>query len=343
MLSEKLYRALLFAYPREHRHEYGELIVKMFRDRMRREGGGLGILKVWLEMFIDLVTSALKEHSNGGSMTARAWAGNGSTVSIVVWSAMLFFGYRILSELVAGTVILIDFGIDCCWAPPVLWAKSNVTYFIPFTLVVVSYPFVRRLRHDLLSYLWLYLIIVGILGMIAILSVSPVFHSMETVVWLVAVRETVGLVATVWFARKLSAYSFESSLLFIGLTTVLTVPSSFILPQFHADSPIAWTPYMYITLLIGGTLVRGLAVWSLIKVHDVTTSTMSVLLLVLPMVLLGTALNGLVFNVWAPAPVDNYGWVLPMLVVPALAVVLTYAVRVRGPGEPQPGLKLQST
>lgn len=174
MLSEKLYRALLFAYPREHRQEYGELMVKMFRDRMRREGGGLGILKVWLEMFIDLVTSALKEHSNEGSMTARAWVGNGSTVSIVVWSAMLFFGYRILGELVAGTVILIDFGIDCCWAPPVLWAKSNVTYFIPFTLVVVSYPFVRRLRHDLLSYLWLYLIIVGILGMIAILSVSPV-------------------------------------------------------------------------------------------------------------------------------------------------------------------------
>ena len=344
MLSEKLYRALLVAYPREHRREYGELMVQLFRDRMRRDGGGFRSLRVWLEMAVDLGSSALKEHGKGGGVTTRVWAENGSTRQVVVWATMLFFGYRILSELVAGTVILIDFGDeDCCWAPPVLWATSNVTYFIPFTLIVVSYPFVRRLRHDLLSHLWLYLIIVGIAGIITILSVSPVFHSMETVVWLVAVREAVGLVATVWFARKLSAYSFESSLLFIGLTTVLPVPSSFIPPQFQADSPIAWTPHMYITLLIGGALVRGLAVWSLIKVRDVTSSTRGVLLLVLPVVLLGTALNGLVFSVWAPAHVDNYGWVLPMLVVPALTVLLTYAVRVRGPGEPQPGLKLQST
>ena len=74
MLSEKLYRALLSAYPREHRREYGELMVQLFRDRMRRDGGGLGVLKVWLAMIVDLVTSAFKEHSNG-SMTARAWAG----------------------------------------------------------------------------------------------------------------------------------------------------------------------------------------------------------------------------------------------------------------------------
>ena len=75
MLSEKLYRALLFAYPREHRREYGELMAQLFRDRMRRDGGGLGILRVWLAMIVDLVTSALKEHSNGESMTAGAWSG----------------------------------------------------------------------------------------------------------------------------------------------------------------------------------------------------------------------------------------------------------------------------
>ena len=298
MLSERFYRTLLIAYPREHRRDYGELMVQLFRDRMRRDGGGFRSLKVWLAMIVDLVTSTLKEHGKGGSGTTRVWAENGSTDQVVIWAVMLFFGYRILSEFVAGTVILIDFGTDCCWATPILWATSNVTYFVPFTLIVVSYPFVRRLRHDLLSYLWLYLIIVGITGIITILSVSPVFHSMETVVWLVAVREAVGLVATVWFARKLSAYSFESSLLFIGLTTVLPVPSSFISPQFHAVSLIAWTPHMYITLLIGGTLVRGLAVWSLTKVHDVTSSTRGVLLLVMPLILLGTALNGLAFSVW---------------------------------------------
>ncbi len=342
MLSEKLYRALLVAYPREHRREYGDLMVQLFRDRMRRDGGGMGVLRVWPAMIVDLVTSALKEHSNGGGVTTRVWAESGSPGQLVLWVTMLFFGYRILSELVAGTVILIDFGNeDCCWAPPVLWARSNLIYFVPFTLLVVSYPFVRLLRHDLLSHLWLYVIVMGGVGIVTILSVTPVFHSTGTIVWLVMTREAVGLAAMVWFARKLSAYSFESSLLFIGLTTVLLVPSSFIPPLFHPDSYIAWTPHMYITLLIGGALVRGLAVWSVIKVHAVTSSTRSLLLTVMPLVLLGTALNGLVLIVWDPVPL--YQWGLPTLVVPALAVLLTYAVRVRGPKEPQPDLRLQST
>ena len=260
--------------------------------------------------------------------------------AIVIWAAMLFFGYRILSEFTAGTVARIDFGVDCCWAPAVLWATSNVLFFVPFTLLVASYPFVRRLHHDLLSHLWLYVIIMGGVGIATILSVTPVFHSTGTIVWLVMTREAVGLAAVVWFARKLSTYSFASSLLFIGLTTVLLVPSSFIPPLFHPDSYIAWTPHMYITLLIGGTLVRGLAVWSVIKMHDVTSSTRSLLLIVMPLVLLGTVLNGLVLIVWNPVPL--YQWGLSTLVVPALAVVLTYALRVRGPGEPQQGLKLQS-
>ena len=341
MLSEKLYRALLVAHPREHRREYGELMVQLFRDRMRRDGGGLGILKVWFDMLVDLVTSALKEHGNGGGMTARAWAENGSTRQVVVWATMLFLGYRILGEFVSEPWGLIDFGEDCCWAPTVLWATSNVSLFVPFIVLVVSYPFVRRLRHDLLSLLWLYTAIVGVTEIITILSVLPVFHSMETLVWLLASREAVRLVTTVWFARKLSATSFNRSLLFIGLTTVLYSPSSFIPGTFHADSFIAWTLHTYITLLIGATLIRVLAVWALVKEHAVTSSIRSLLLFVMPMVILGAALNGLVFGLWAPVPV--YDWVLPMLIVPALAAVATYAVRLHGPGESQTGLNLQST
>ncbi len=32
MISEKLYRALLVVYPSEHRREYGEPMVQLFRD-----------------------------------------------------------------------------------------------------------------------------------------------------------------------------------------------------------------------------------------------------------------------------------------------------------------------
>ena len=65
MLSEKVYRRLLFVYPKEYRREYGELMVQLFRDRMRRDGGGLHGALVWMQMIFDLVVAAFKEHKEG--------------------------------------------------------------------------------------------------------------------------------------------------------------------------------------------------------------------------------------------------------------------------------------
>ena len=65
MLSEKVYRRLLFVYPKEHRREYGELMVQLFRDRMRRDGGGFRVPIVWMQMIFDLVVAAFKEHKEG--------------------------------------------------------------------------------------------------------------------------------------------------------------------------------------------------------------------------------------------------------------------------------------
>ena len=61
MISERLYRVLLLAYPREHRREYGEPMVQLFRDRMRRDGGGFRALVVWVQMIFDLVRSVARE------------------------------------------------------------------------------------------------------------------------------------------------------------------------------------------------------------------------------------------------------------------------------------------
>ena len=346
MLSEKLYRALLVAYPREHRREYGELMVQLFRDRMRRDGGGLGVLKVWPAMIVDLVTSAMKEHSSGGSVTARVWTGSGSTGQIIVWAAILFFGFKILRDFIAAPLVLLDFGGDCCRAPVVLWANSNVSYFAPFVLLVVSYPFVRRLRHDLLSYLWLYVIIGGVSGLITVLPALGYLHSMETSAWLITTSAAVRLVAIVWFARKLSGVSFRHSLLFIGLATVLDSPGSFIPPYLlRPDAAIAfpWPPHIYVTLLIGGTLLRGLAVWTLIKEQAVTSSTRTILPLLVTIGLPTATLHVFATKVWVYIPAHSVWTIIPMLMVPTLAAVATYAVRVRGPGKPQPGLKLQST
>ena len=75
MFSETVYRWLLVVYPREHRREYAELMVQLFRDRMRRDGGGFRALTVWVQMIFDLVVAAFKQHKEGVDMTKRMWIG----------------------------------------------------------------------------------------------------------------------------------------------------------------------------------------------------------------------------------------------------------------------------
>ncbi len=50
MFSTRVYRALLAAYPREFRREYGDLMVQFFTDRMRYDGGGLRGLILWWQL-----------------------------------------------------------------------------------------------------------------------------------------------------------------------------------------------------------------------------------------------------------------------------------------------------
>ena len=69
MISEGVYRALLAAYPREFRREYGELMVQFFRDRMRRDGGGVRGLVIWMQLIVDLAVSAFREHAGGIGMS----------------------------------------------------------------------------------------------------------------------------------------------------------------------------------------------------------------------------------------------------------------------------------
>ena len=76
MVSERVYRALLVAYPSEHRGEYGAPMVQLFRDRMRRDGGGLKTVAVWVQIIFDLVSSAFKERMEGivATYTEELWA-----------------------------------------------------------------------------------------------------------------------------------------------------------------------------------------------------------------------------------------------------------------------------
>jgi hypothetical protein len=69
--SERAYRSLLRAYPRELRDEYGDEMARCFQDLCREEledGGGLGLAALWVHTLPELLYTALKERS---TMLAR--------------------------------------------------------------------------------------------------------------------------------------------------------------------------------------------------------------------------------------------------------------------------------
>jgi hypothetical protein len=69
--SDRVYRSLLRAYPRELRDEYGNEMVRCFRDLCREameDGGGLGLAALWARTLPEWLSTVLKERS---TMLAR--------------------------------------------------------------------------------------------------------------------------------------------------------------------------------------------------------------------------------------------------------------------------------
>ncbi len=64
--SERAYRSLLRAYPRELRDGYGDEMARCFKELCREEledGGGLGLAALWARTLPELLYTALKERS----------------------------------------------------------------------------------------------------------------------------------------------------------------------------------------------------------------------------------------------------------------------------------------
>ena len=103
--SERAYRSLLRAYPRELRDEYGEEMARCFRDLCREEledGGGLGLAALWAHTLPELLYTALKERS---TMLARnAYR---SVVGVALATAFIL----LIPLLAAPTWSLADFVI----------------------------------------------------------------------------------------------------------------------------------------------------------------------------------------------------------------------------------------
>jgi uncharacterized membrane protein YfcA len=104
-VSERVYQALLVAYPAEHRRRYGEPMVLLFRDRMRRDGGGFGTVLVWGLVGYDLLSSAFRERMET-AMTAETWTSRWWEATVVVLAAnSVVFGVIALGKGYVGIPI----------------------------------------------------------------------------------------------------------------------------------------------------------------------------------------------------------------------------------------------
>ena len=65
-ISQRVYRSLLRAYPRQLRDEYGDEMVRCFRDLCREalHDGGVGLAALWVRTLPELLATALKERSS---------------------------------------------------------------------------------------------------------------------------------------------------------------------------------------------------------------------------------------------------------------------------------------
>ena len=113
-LSERTYQALLVVYPSDHRRVYGDQMVQLFRDRMRRDGGGLRTLTVWTQMGFDLAASAFKERMET-IMAVENWSGRWWETSVVLLAVnSVVFGFAFANS---GNL---EWGIAVGFVPAIL-------------------------------------------------------------------------------------------------------------------------------------------------------------------------------------------------------------------------------
>lgn len=88
LASERVYRSLLRAYPREFRNDYGDEMAHSFRDLCREElhgRGGPGLAALWTHTLPELLRTALKERTST-VLTRHAYR---TAVGVAVATALL--------------------------------------------------------------------------------------------------------------------------------------------------------------------------------------------------------------------------------------------------------------
>jgi len=138
-ISERAYRSLLRAYPRELRDRYGEEMARCFRDLCREEledGSGLGLAALWARTLPELLYTALKERSTMlARNTYRSVGGVALATAFVLLIPLLAEWPWTLADFVFAGALILGTGLTF-----VLVARqaSNIAYRFAFGIALAA-------------------------------------------------------------------------------------------------------------------------------------------------------------------------------------------------------------
>lgn len=188
---ESLYRLLLKLYPREHRRQYGELMVLHFRDQLRAARAEGSVFGFWLRILLDVArTAPLEQVEALRTGRAGAWVQVLLVIAPVVLAMLLLpaddgAGRVVLLGLAVAYVILLFVSArrhwSVAWAFPLLglagtfavmwgaywfmdqwrWLGQSVLYphlFLPVGLALLLRPILRQGKRRTVALLGLMLV-----------------------------------------------------------------------------------------------------------------------------------------------------------------------------------------
>ncbi len=123
--SERVYEALLVAYPKEFRREYGPLMTQLFGDLCREEherGGRVGLAGLWICTLADLAVSTISERSKTMGSAVRQAGGLATLRNLMLLNGALLLVFGIVFANAAPVHIFGLATVPVDWQDPAEYA-----------------------------------------------------------------------------------------------------------------------------------------------------------------------------------------------------------------------------
>lgn len=134
LLSERLYGALLYLYPKTFRAAYGQQMSQTFRDACRvayhRKGLG-GLVALWLPTLLDLLKSALEERARQGELAM-------SKARLITWASPLTILVGSMWVVTSIGDFLFQTGLASDEAFLVIWVIPFFFSFVPLLFALIG-------------------------------------------------------------------------------------------------------------------------------------------------------------------------------------------------------------